>query len=129
MQIHLALAYLASAIQKSTSEQWWNGELLWRVLMLPEYKQVDMAWMANWPFVAMAAGWGALAIEMLFILLIWHERLGPVWLVLTVSLHLGIAIFLGLHMFGAIMCTLLIALFGVSAEPRGGCVTLGAAWR
>lgn len=117
MQIHVALAYLASAIEKSTIDQWWNGELVWRVMSLPEYKQVEMGWLAEWPLIAVVAGWGALVTEAFFCVFIWGKRTRFLWLGLTLSLHVGIAIFLGLHIFGAIMCILIVSLFGVSPEP------------
>jgi len=118
MQLHLAIAYFASAIEKSTGIQWWNGELLWRALTLPEYRQFDMTWLANYPWITRVSGWGALSIEMFFIILIWPKRTRRLWVALTASMHLGIAVLLGLQIFGVIMCVLVISLFGFSAEPE-----------
>src|SRR5262249_14398813 len=118
MQVHLALAYFASAIEKATGIQWWNGELLWRALTLPEYRQFDMTWLASYPWITRVSGWGALSIEMCFIFLIWPKRTRRLWVALTVSMHLGIAVLLGLQIFGVIMCVLVISLFGISAEPE-----------
>lgn len=120
MQIHLAVSYLASAIEKSSGIQWWNGELLWRALSLPEYRQFDMSWIAHFPALAMAAGWGALAVEMFFCIFIWPKKTRPIWVALTASLHIGIGILLGLQIFAVIMCVFVISLFGLSSEPRAG---------
>jgi hypothetical protein len=117
-QLHLCVSYLASGIEKSTGAQWWNGELLWRVLSLPEYQQFDMSWLAEWPWLSRIGGWATLAIELGYCIFIWPRRTRKLWIAATVALHLGIAIFLGLPLFGIIMCVLTVALFGFSAEPH-----------
>jgi hypothetical protein len=117
MQIHMAIAYLTSALEKAQVRDWWNGELIWRSVNLPEYSQFDMTWMAYWPIIPMALGWGTLLVEGLFFVFIWPKQTRLFWVILTTSLHAGIALFLGLQIFGIIMCVIVIALFGVSAEP------------
>jgi hypothetical protein len=119
LQIHLCLSYLASGIEKSSGAQWWNGELLWRALSLPVYQQFDMTWLAEWPWLSRVGGWATLAIETGYCVFIWPRRTRKLWILATVALHLGIAIFLGLHVFGATLCVLTVALFGFSPEPRG----------
>lgn len=118
MQLHLALAYFAAGVEKALNGRWWNGEQIWSTLSLPEYQQLDLSFLHGWPLLLMAAGWGTLIIETFFCIFIWPRRTRRLWLLLTVGLHVGIAIFLGLHLFGAIMCVLVLSLFGVSAEPK-----------
>ena len=72
-----------------------------------------MSWLAHAPWLSMALGWVALATEGLFFILIWPKRTRYYWIALTASLHIGIALFLGLQLFGAIMCVFVISLFGV----------------
>ncbi len=115
-QLHLALSYFATSIEKGRGIQWWNGELIWRSLTLPEYYQYDFSWLAHWPLVAMMLGWGTLLIEGGFCFFVWPKRTRMIWIALTVSLHVGIAIFLGLQVFGAIMCVFCTSLFAISAE-------------
>ncbi len=124
MQLHLCVSYLASGIEKSFGIQWWNGELIWRALSLPVYQQLDTSWLASVPWLCQIAGWTALFIELGYFIFIWPRRTRRLWIAAIVALHLGIALFLGLGVFGAIMCVLTLSLFGVSPEPRGP--TLGA---
>jgi hypothetical protein len=118
MQLHLCISYLASGIQKSAGIQWWNGELLWRALALPVYRQYDMSWLASYPWLSLVAGWMTLLVELGYCVFIWPARTRRPWIAAIVALHLGIGIFLGLGVFAAIMCVLTATLFGVSPEPR-----------
>jgi uncharacterized membrane protein YphA (DoxX/SURF4 family) len=118
MQIHMAIAYFTSAFEKAQIPDWWNGELIWSAMNLPEYSQFNMSWMASYPIVPMALGWGTLVIEGLLFIFIWPKQTRMFWVLLATSLHLGISIFLGLELFGLIMCVIVISLFGFSAEPE-----------
>ncbi|MDI3292148.1 HTTM domain-containing protein [Polyangium sp. 15x6] len=118
MQIHLCISYFASGVEKATYIDWWNGELIFRALSLPDYRRFDMSWLAHYPAISQLACWATLAIEIGYCVFIWPRRTRRLWLPAILSLHLGIAVFLGLHFFGAIMCVLNFALFGISPEPR-----------
>jgi hypothetical protein len=52
----------------------------------------------------------------------WSRRTRRAWVVATAAMHLGIAMLMGLGVFGAIMIVLTVAAFGVRAAParRGG---------
>ena len=117
MQIHLAISYLASGIQKAAGIQWWNGEVLWRALSLPVYQQHDMSWLAAYPWLCQIAGWAVLFAELGYCVFIWPARTRRLWIAAIVALHVGIGVFLGLGVFAAIMCVLTLTLFGVSPEP------------
>lgn len=117
VQIHLSIAYVASAIEKGTGPQWWNGDAIWRSLMLPLYNQMDFAWLANVPWLAVVLGWGTLLIEGGYPLFMGIPQTRRLWVALTISLHLGIVVFLGLGSFGCLMSILTLAAFGISAEP------------
>lgn len=117
VQIHLCVSYLASGIQKAAGVQWWNGELLWRALALPVYRQYDMSWLASYPWLCLVAGWATLLFELGYCVFIWPARTRRLWIAAIVALHLGIGVFLGLGVFAAIMCVLTASLFGVSPEP------------
>ncbi|WP_437324307.1 hypothetical protein [Sorangium sp. So ce381] len=118
VQLHLCVAYLASGLEKAAGQAWWNGEAIWRSVMLPEYRQLDFSWLASHPWVAQAAGWSVLAVELGYAFLIWPRLTRRAVVVATSLLHLGIAAFMGLGVFGAIMPVLTLAAFGVPAEPR-----------
>jgi hypothetical protein len=121
-QIHLALVYLTSGLTKAWCPGWRDGDVIWRVLTTPEYARFgfDFSWLAGFPLVAVVAGWTVLAVEVGYAALIWPKRTRRLWIAATLALHLGIIVFMGLVLFGAIMIVLTVALFGVDAEPSAG---------
>jgi hypothetical protein len=118
IQIHLSIAYGASGVEKALGTQWWNGEAIWRALMLPEYRQLDFSWLSAHPWLAMGLGWAVLAVEIGYVFLIWPRRTRRLWVIATVALHLGIALLLGLRVFGATMPVFTLAAFGVRSDPE-----------
>ncbi|AGP38257.1 HTTM domain-containing protein [Sorangium cellulosum] len=116
VQLHLCISYLASGLWKASGEQWWNGEAIWRSVMLPAYRQVDFSWLADHPWIAVIAGWLVVLVEVGYAFLIWPRRSRRIWVAATLALHLGIAVFMGLVVFGALMAVLTFAAFGVSAD-------------
>ena len=124
MQFHLCIMYLASGIEKASGIQWWNGELLWRALNTPIYKQYDMSWMIDYPYLTQLGGWATLFFELGYIVFIWPRSTRRWWIMAMVGLHLGIAVFMGLGVFGVLMAMLTPALFAVSAEPQA--IAIGA---
>ncbi|WP_437311973.1 hypothetical protein [Sorangium sp. So ce388] len=119
VQIHLCIVYLTSGLGKALGEQWWNGDAIWRTLNMPDYRQYDFTWMAYHPWLAVGAGWMVLLIECGYPLMIWPRRTRRLWVAATVALHVGIAVFMGLGVFGAIMAVLTISAFAVRADPPG----------
>ena len=116
LQIHLCVVYLASGIEKSLGEQWWNGEAIWRALMRPGQVWLDFSWLADHPWVARAACWGTLVCELGYAPFVWLGRTRRIWVLAIIGLHLGIAVALGLVFFSAVMIVLNVAAFLVPAE-------------
>jgi len=108
---------LASALEKASGEQWWNGEAMFRSLNIPDYSFMDLHWMASVPALPIFLGWGVLIIEGFYFVLIWPRATRNWWILGTCLLHVGIAIFLRLQIFGILMCIPTLALFAVPYEP------------
>ena len=117
IQLHLCMVYLAGGLFKASGEQWWDGDAIWRALMLPEYRQLDFCWLVDHPWVAKLSGWGVIAVETGYSIFIWPRRTRRLWILAAVAMHLGIAFFMGLGVFGAIMIAFTVSAFGVNAEP------------
>lgn len=117
VQLHMCVSYLASGLEKATGPGWWNGEVLWSALNTPGYSIVDLHWLAHFPFLPRVGGWIVLAIEIFYCFLVWPPKTRSWWVFATCLLHVGIAIFLKLPVFGILMCIPTLALFGLSAEP------------
>lgn len=118
IQLQLCIIYLTGGVAKAMSRLWWNGDSIWRSVMSPEYRQLDFSWLAHHPWVAVVAGWGVILVETGYAFLVWPRRTRRIWVLSTMALHLGIALFMGLAIFGALMMVLTLAAFGVRAEPR-----------
>jgi hypothetical protein len=116
LQIHLCIAYFFSGFEKALGEQWWNGEAIWRALMLPEYAQFDLSWLARVPWLAKILCWGTLLVEMAYPIFIWPRATRSLWIAAVVGLHLGILVFLGLGVFAVVMSILTLAIFGVKSD-------------
>lgn len=117
MQVHLCIAYLFSGIEKASGEQWRNGEAIFRSLTTQGYTAFDFAWLAQYPSLAVLSGWLVLVVEIGYAVFIWPRRTRRPWIAAVVAMHAGIGIFMGLHVFAALMIVLTVSMFGVSAEP------------
>lgn len=111
MQIHLAIIYGSTALAKAQGAQWWNGEVIWRSVMLPQFSQFDMSWMASWPHLAAMLSVGTLTVEGLYPLGMAYRRTRFWWLTAVVCLHAGIGLFLGLVTFAMMMIIFNICAF------------------
>jgi hypothetical protein len=117
LQLHLCIAYLASGLEKVVGEQWRTGEAVWLALMQPALGQLDFSWMASAPWVALLACWGTLVVEIGYAFFVWPRRTRKAWALATIGLHAGIAVFMGLVSFSAVMAVLTLSAFLVPAEP------------
>lgn len=117
LQVQMCLVYLSSGLEKAAGVQWWNGEAIWRALMLPIFQQTDVAWIASVPALAMIAGWSTVILEAGYAVAVWQPRARAPWIALIVGMHLGIGAFLGMWLFAAVMVLLNLGAFG--AELAG----------
>jgi len=115
LQIHLCFVYLSAGFEKAMSPDWWAGNVIWRSLVQPDFRQFDLTWLAHYPGIAIALGWSTIIIEMGYCIAMWIPRLRVFWLTGIVFLHLGIGLFLGLKLFGLIMILLSVSAFGYDA--------------
>lgn len=115
LQIHLCLAYISSGFEKVQSPAWWSGNVLWRSLVQPDFRQYDFTWLARFPWLAMLSSWFVMLIEAGYCVAMWVPRLRVCWMAGVIVLHLGIALFMGLGLFGLIMILLTISAFGYEA--------------
>lgn len=120
LQVHVCVVYLNAGIAKGLGTQWWNGEAIWRAVMQPQFAVVDLAWLSTIPLAAKLLGWSTLLVETGYPLAIWTPRLRRPWLVMTIGMHLFIALGMGLTLFAAMMIAFNLAAFG--AEEVAGAV-------
>ncbi|SET23865.1 hypothetical protein [Stigmatella erecta] len=112
LQFHLCLVYLSTGVEKALGQQWQDGEALWKALMQPLYGQFDFAWMASVPLLTKLVTWSTLVIEIGYPLFVWPRQTRLLWVALTLGLHLGIGLLMGLWLFSGIMAVLTFSVFG-----------------
>jgi len=115
LQLHVCLVYMSSGFEKMRSAAWWDGNVLWRSLVQPDFRQFNFDWLAQHPWLPMALGWFTIVVESGYFVAMWVPRLRVLWLAAIIGLHLGIGLFLGLWLFGIIMILLSLAAFGYGA--------------
>jgi hypothetical protein len=115
LQFQLLVVYMSSGIEKALGPQWWNGEAIWRSLMLPSFTQHNLAWLAHYPAVLIVSGWLVVSLEILYPVLLLLPRVRVVGLACIFMLHLFIGVFLGMWLFAAIMIILSFFAFGPQA--------------
>jgi hypothetical protein len=120
VQIHFCFIYAASGLAKLKGPAWWNHTAVWYTIANPEFSPTvfrPYLWfltqLANvrWLWeIMMTVGTGfTLFLEIGFPFLVWRRVLRPYMLILAILLHTGIAVFMGLTVFGLFMMTLLMA--------------------
>lgn len=105
-QLHLSIAYFFSGFDKVLGFNWWNGESIWKAIHLPFVNKdfdFDFAFLGNHPIFLIIIGWATIIIEMFYPIFIWIPKTRKIWLYLTISMHLGIALVLNLYFFSTLM--------------------------
>ena len=125
LQLSVLIIYVDAGISKAAGEHWWNGDAVWRSLHLPEFHRADFFWMAAVPFVPKLLSWGTMFLETFYIVGVWIPGLGLGWTLAIMSMHLGIAAYLGLVNFGLTLALINGALFIYPRYRPGSLV----AWR
>ena len=119
LQTHLCVIYLATGIEKALGIQWWTGEVIWRAMhYAPLNLTFDAGWLAHVPWFCTLAAWGTLFIEIGYCVFVWPRLTSKAMALATISLHLGIALFMGLLSFAAMMIVLTGSAWLISPEPR-----------
>jgi hypothetical protein len=94
IQLHLCVIYFFGGLGKARGWMWWDGTAMWYSAASYEYQSLDITY----------AG------------LVWPRLTRPWVLAIALLVHAGIAIFLGMITFGAMMIVANLA-FLVPSEP------------
>ena len=111
LQLHLCLIYFFGGLTKCLGAGWWNGTNMWRSLTIPPFNVLPIHWVASLGFLLPAAGIAICLLEVTYPFLIWWRPLRKAVLVAICAMHLGIALMMGMVLFGAIMIILNLAAF------------------
>lgn len=114
LQIHLCIVYLNAGLAKMEGDDWINGEAIWRSVAQPSYGQIEMLWIARFPWISFIGTYLVLLLETAYPVFIWFRFSRIYWLAGIILMHAGIGLFMGLYAFSAIMTVLNVAAFGWS---------------
>ena len=111
LQVHLCFIYFFSGLTKGLGSGWWDGSNLWRALIRPPFDLIDPHTLLHWKSLFPAAGIGILTLELGYPFFIWSMRTRRLWIVLICAMHVGIALTMGMYLFGLVMIVLNLAGF------------------
>jgi hypothetical protein len=122
LQIVLLATYLIAGAAKMRGTDWWTGDAIWRAVNVPDFRQWDMLWLAHFPVALKLLCWGTLALEGGYFFAVWIPGLRRPWALGVITLHIGIAIFMGLRLFGAslVIFNAILFLLPEGYTPRAG---------
>ncbi len=115
LQIHMCMIYLSAGFEKLISPEWWSGNVLWRSVVQPDFRQYDFTWLADKSWLFITLSWFTITVETFYCIGVWIPRVRVFWLLAIILLHAGICVFLGLWLFGLIMMLMSISAFGFDA--------------
>lgn len=111
LQLTIAMTYANAGIAKMFGSDWWSGTAIWRAVHLPEFHRYDLYTLAQWPWVFKLLCWTTVLGEAVFPVALFFKRARWVLVPVAILMHLGISLFLGLHLFAATMIAMDICLF------------------
>ncbi len=103
IQLHLCVIYLFSGLGKAMGETWWDGSAMWLAVANYEYQSIDLTWLADSPAILSLFAHITVAWELSYPALVWPRLTRPLVVAMSVPIHLGIALFLGMMTFGLAM--------------------------
>jgi hypothetical protein len=114
IQVHICIVYMASGLSKLLGPSWWNGRAVWYTMCNPEFSPLGsefyvsaLRWLCEHRGLFELFVGGSVLLTLIFEIgfpsLVWNRYTR--WLVMmgAVSLHTGIAFFMGLATFSLIM--------------------------
>ncbi|WP_396179340.1 hypothetical protein [Flavobacterium sp.] len=101
-QIHICIAYFVSGLEKLSGYNWRNGESIWKAIHLPSFGNdftINIDFLGKYPILFICLSWFTILVELLYPFFVLNRKTRLFWLYATMSMHLGIAIFLNLYFF------------------------------
>lgn len=111
VQLALLVIYVDAGISKALGYDWWTGDAIFRALHLPEFRQLSLLWLADYPWLPRMIGWATMFFEAFYIVGVWVPVVGSLWIIAMIGMHLGIAALMGLTNFGLTLAALNVTFF------------------
>jgi hypothetical protein len=111
LQLTLCCVYFFAGLGKAAGTDWRTGDAVWLALQKVDFQAVSLDSLREFTGFWIVGGWLILGLELGYAALIWHRRLGPVWLLGIVAMHVGIGGLMNLPWFGALLIIVNICAF------------------
>lgn len=102
-QIQMAICFFFAGVEKLQGEDWVGGDAIWYAMTDYEFTFIPLMPLAQRPWLINAMTYGALGIEISYGFLIWDARFRLPLLIASIGLHIGVAMMMGLVLFGIAM--------------------------
>ncbi len=114
VQIQLCVIYMYTGFEKLKGGDWWDQTAVWKVLGNEQLMMADLSFLRNVPLVIGIATWGTVLFEVYSPILFWPRATRKWALLAGWSLHIGIAMVMGLYIFSLTM----MAAYLLFVDPR-----------
>lgn len=103
MQVQISVLYAYTGWEKLKGVTWWDGTALWSVMANPQMTTMNYDFLRNVPWVIPVVAYVTIIFEIYFPPFVIWGKTRNVWLLLGVTFHSSIAIFMGLGHFAMVM--------------------------
>ena len=103
IQVHLAIIYFYTGLEKLRGATWWEGSALWLVFNNTQITLWDLTWIAHFPVVLALFAHATVMFEIFFPAFVTNPKTKFYWLGLGIFFHVGIAVTLDLWGFSGLM--------------------------
>nr|BFD59602.1 hypothetical protein CKG001_17090 [Bdellovibrio sp. CKG001]BFD62981.1 hypothetical protein BdHM001_16620 [Bdellovibrio sp. HM001] len=124
MQVQISVIYAYTGWEKLKGGSWWDGTALWSVLANPQMTTMDFSFLRHFPWVIPVIGYVTILFEIYFpAMVVWH-RTRYLCLLVGLSFHAGIGIFMGLMPFATVMVSTYFLFLDPQLLEKGTCSLL-----
>jgi hypothetical protein len=103
IQVHMAIIYFYTGLEKLRGSTWWEGSALWLVFNNTQITLWDLTWLAHYPVLLALFAHTTVLFELFFPAMIFNPKTKFYWLGLGIFFHIGIALTLDLWGFSGLM--------------------------
>jgi hypothetical protein len=118
LQLHLCIIYFFSGLTKCLGSGWWDGSNVWRALIRPPFNVINPEILVTFKYVFPLAGILVCLLEFGYPFFIWSTRTRKIWLLGVCTMHVVIAVTMGMYLFSLVMIVLNMAAFGTGLFAR-----------
>jgi hypothetical protein len=115
IRAHLCLVYFVNGLSKISGHSWWDGSGMWDAIHQPQFQSVLSPLLHKLFMIGhlpAAVSLSIIALEIAYPFTIWIRGINRITLILTLLLHVFIALVFGLWLFAFVMIVFNLAAFG-----------------